>query len=223
MSDPLVRRLCDLDACAVSDALDSVSVHGVIVGLHGLSVARKVAGRAVTVRLVLVADAPVTSRHLGTSAVELSGPDEVIVVDHDGRTDVAGWGGILSLAASVRGVAGVVVDGAVRDVDEACQLGFPIYARAAVAVTARGRVAEAATNEPVQLCGVTIRAGDYVVADRSGVVAIPAEVAGEIIAAAECIAGREAHMAGDIRAGRPVSEVMGADYESMLNDGSTHG
>ena len=115
--DKLICRLLALDSCAVSDALDREKIRGVALGLAPLSTLRRIAGRAITVQLA-TDDGRERTRHLCTAAVEVAGPESIIVVAHRGRLDVAGWGGILSTAASVRGVAGVIVDGAVRDLDE---------------------------------------------------------------------------------------------------------
>jgi len=73
----------------------------------------------------------------------------------------------------------VVVDGAARDIDKARGIGFPVFARAAVASTARGRVAEYATNAPIVVGGVTVKPGDMVIAGGSGAVFIKAERAAE--------------------------------------------
>ena len=93
----------------------------------------------------------------------------MIVVANGGRTDCAGWGGLLSQAASLRKIEGVVVDGACRDVPEALDVGLAVYARGPVAVTARGRVVEQSWGEPVQIGGTTVCSGDLVIADASGV------------------------------------------------------
>jgi len=130
--------------------------------------------------------------------------------------DAGSWGGILSLGAKVRQVAGVIAEGPVRDIDEARSLDFPVYGRSATARTARGRVAEAETNGPVTIADVRVEPGDYVIADASGVVFIPAAQIDRLLDAAEMIAGREAAMARALLAGRPISQVMGADYEHML-------
>lgn len=218
MSDALLRRLAAVDACAVSDALDRLGLPGVALGLTRLSTDRRVAGRVVTVRLVPAGDVAPGGRHLGTAAVEASGPGQVIVVDHGGRTEVAGWGGVLSLAAVRRGIEAVIVDGACRDVDECRELGLPVYARAAVPITARGRVVEEDWNEPITVGGITVAPDDYVVADGSGVVFVAAGRAAEVVAAAERIAERERLMAEQVNKGVPVSEVMGASYETMLRE-----
>lgn len=217
--DPLLQRLAQLDACAVSDALDRARLPGVALGLKAVSAPGRVVGRAVTVQLG-PDDGRASKRHLCTAAVEASGPGSMIVVAHQGRTEVAGWGGILSLAAKRQGAAGVIVDGACRDVDESREMGLSVYARATVPVTARGRIIEHDWDVPVTIAGVSVSPGDYVIADGSGVVFVPADRIEEILATAERVVARERLMAGDVRRGRPVSEVMGADYETMLNQGS---
>lgn len=210
------ERLAALDACVCSDAMDSLQIRGVAAGLRALTVPRKVAGPVLTVELGPVASAAGGGRHLGTAAIEAALPGDVIVVAARGRVDAAGWGGVLSLAAVVQRVSGVIVDGACRDVDESVELGLPVYARAAVPATARGRHAEVAWNTPVEVAGVQVEPGDLVIADGSGVVFLPAGHVAEIITAAEDIMAREAAMAARIRAGEPVSRVMSADYEHML-------
>jgi regulator of RNase E activity RraA len=173
--DPVALRLSRLDACAVSDALDALSLPGAALGLHAVSAPRLVAGPVITVDLTEAgthsADSPASPaprRHLGTAAVDAASPGDVIVVAHHGRADVAGWGGVLSAGASRKGVAGVIADGAVRDVDQAARYGLPVYATAAVPRTARGRVTERAWNVPVTTADVVVRSGDYVIADGSG-------------------------------------------------------
>lgn len=220
MNDPLLVRLRRLDVCAVSDALDRLGLDGqVCTGLPSRSADRRICGRAVTFRLVpAVPAAPASGppRHLGTTAVEAAGPGDVIVVEQRTGIDAGCWGGILSLAASVRGIAGVVADGPVRDIDEARSHGLPVFCRSLTPRTARGRVREESVQEPVAIDGVTVHPGDLVIADGSGVAFVPQARAEAVIDAAEKIAGREAAMAKDLLAGRPVTEVMGADYEHML-------
>lgn len=220
MNDDLVTRLRRLDACAVSDALDRLGIDGqVACGLEQRATARRIAGRVVTFRLVPAGQAPRRDgpvRHLGTTAIERAAAGDVIVVEQRTGIEAGCWGGILSLAAKVKGLDGVVADGPVRDIDEARAYELPVFCRGLTARTARGRVEEAEVNGPVSIGGVTVQPGDLVIADASGVVFVPAGRAGDVIAAAEQIAGREAAMARDLLAGRPVTEVMGASYEHML-------
>ena len=213
----LADRLGRLDTCAVSDALDRLGLAGAVSGLRPMWPCPRIAGRVVTVKLKL-ADGSRSARHLGTAAVEAAGPGDVIVVDHGGRSEAAGWGGILSLAAKVKGVSGVIIDGACRDVDESRDVSLPVYARSATPVTARGRIVEESFNEPIEIAGVAVRPDDLVIADWTGIVFVSGERAEEIVQAAEEIAAREAQMAEAVRAGRSVVDVMGASYEAMLGN-----
>lgn len=217
--DTLVARLAKLDSCAVSDAMDRHGLAGVAPGIRPLTSTARIAGRVVTVKLKRPQGDEQSIRHLGTAAIVAAAPGDVIVVDHQGRDDAAGWGGILSRAAQVRGVAGVIVDGACRDVDESREIGFPVYAKSATPRTARGRAVEESFNEPVTIGGVVVRPGDLVLADGTGVVFIPAEQAEAVITSAEQIAAREAAMTRAVLAGQPVTEVMGQSYETMLSRG----
>jgi len=212
------NRLARLDTCAVSDALDRLGLPGVVAGIRPLTGPHKIAGRAVTVKLV-AAEGRTSKQHLGTAAIEASGPGDVLVIEHRSREDCAGWGGILSRAAKVRGIEGTLVDGAVRDVDESREISYPVFARAAVSATARGRVVEEGWNVPVDIGAVEVHPGDFVIADGSGVVFVKKSRIEEVLLAAEEIAARERAMAEAVEAGKPVSRVMGGDYEAMLGGG----
>jgi 4-hydroxy-4-methyl-2-oxoglutarate aldolase len=215
MTSPLIDRLSRLDTPTVSDALDKLGLPGAVFGIAPMTVSRRVAGRVMTVKLgAPIPDLP--KRHLGAGAIMASAPGDIIVVEHRGRTDVSGWGGLLSRGALAKGVAGVIIDGAFRDIDEARDLGLPVYGRAAVPVTARGRVAEHAFNGPITIAGVAVKPGDLVLADGSGVVFVDAARAEEIVEVAEAVFAKEQLMVRDIEAGAPLEEVLGANYEDML-------
>lgn len=215
-ADPFVERLLQLDTPAVSDALDRLELAGRVTGLPPLTVARRIAGAVVTVRLGSGEAMGGPKRHLCTAAVEAAQPGDIIVVEQRSGADAAGWGGILSNGAGVRGVAGVICDGPVRDVDESRALDFPVFARSATAATARGRIVEEAFNGPVTIGDVTVRPGDYAIADSSGICFLAKDQAWRILGAAELIAKREALMTAAVRRGEAISQVMGADYEDML-------
>lgn len=218
-SDDAVLRLRRLDSSAVSDALDRLGLVGVSTSLRPMWGSPRIAGRAVVVRLV-PDDGSASDRHLCTRAIAGSGSGNVIVVDNAGRTEMGGWGGLLSRAAAQRDVAGVLVDGATRDVDEAREIGFPVFARAATPRTARGRVREV-DAEVIALDGMPVRDGDLVIADGTGVVVIGRLAEAEVLAEAERIAAREAEIAERIAAGVPATEAMGSGYERLLDGGAT--
>lgn len=210
-----ISKLSRLDTPTVSDALDSLGLTGAVYGIAPMTVTRKIVGRAVTVKLG-PPTAEIPKRHLGAGAVMAASASDIIVVEHGGRTDVSGWGGLLSRGALAKGIAGVVIDGAFRDVDEARELGLPIYARGVVPITARGRVVEHGFNCQVLVGRVSVAPGDYVIADGSGVTFIEADRIGDVLAEAERIFAREQQMAARIEEGVPIGDVLGADYENML-------
>jgi regulator of RNase E activity RraA len=214
--DQLSDRLARLDACAVSDALDKLGLAGAVTGLQRLSSNRRISGRVLTVKMEKDEGRPAASRHLATTAIEMAKPGEVIVMEQRTGIDAACWGGNLSLGAKLREVAGVIVDGPARDVDEAREYDFPVFARLATSRTARGRIVEAGTNVPITVGEVTVAPGDFVVADGSAVVFIRGAEIERVLEAAEAIAARERAMVAALREGTPISEVMGRNYETML-------
>jgi regulator of RNase E activity RraA len=132
----------------------------------------------------------------------------VVVIANQGRVTVSCWGDLLTVAAQVNGIEGTVIDGACRDADAVAEARYPLWARAAVPVTARGRIAERGSDVPVLFGGVLVQSGDLVLADGSGVVFLPAARAGEIIATAERLTARQAAMVAAIRGGESVIDVM---------------
>jgi 4-hydroxy-4-methyl-2-oxoglutarate aldolase len=211
-----VARLKRLDCCAVSDALDKLHLTGVAQGLVPLTSTRRICGRVLTIKLGVGEPPSGKPRHIGTTAIESAEPGDIIVVEQRSGVHAASWGGILALGAKLRRVAGVIADGPARDIDEARQHDFPVFARGATPVTARGRIVELANNVPVMIGDVEVRPGDYAIADASGVAFISAANIETVLATAEEISRREAAMIRALRKGRPITEVMGATYENML-------
>ena len=220
MSDPNVQRLRRLDACAVSDALDKLQLPGAVSGLPQRSGSGRIAGRAVTMKVGPGQPPGGPARHLGCTAIEQAGPDTIIVVEQRSGLEAGCWGGLLTLGAKVRGVAGVVADGPLRDVDEAVACEFPVFSRTLTSRTARGRVVELGVQVPLTLGGageeVIIEPGDYVLADQSAVIFIAAGDIERVLDAAETIVAKEAAMAKAILSGTPIGQVMGGNYEHML-------
>lgn len=217
-TEDLVGLMAGMDVCCISDALDALGMSGAAIGPVPVWEGARVVGRAQTVRLAEGPPPPGSPPvHLGARAIEACAPGDVIVVDNAGRTGMGAWGGLLSLAASLRRVAGVIVDGACRDVDEAREMSFPVFARAGVQRTARARVHEDSNGESVQIAGVDVHPGDLVMADGSGVVVLAADRAADVVHRAREIQLRELQMQERLRAGDAVSDVLGGSYEGMLS------
>src|ERR1700679_1464105 len=216
--EAIIARLQRLDTCALSDAADQLGLPGAVSGLVPRTPTARLWGQVSTVKLAAGTAAGGTVRHLCTQTIEAAQPGAVIVVEQRTGLDAAGWGGMLSNAARLRGVNGVIVEGPARDVDEAVEIRFPVFSRATTSRTARGRVYEIASGIPIVVGDVTVAQGDYVAADSSGVIFIAAASVERLLAAAESIAAKEAAMTKDILAGRPVGSVMSAKYETMLKE-----
>lgn len=219
--NPTVARLRALDACAVSDALDKLGLAGCVTGLRSALPGKRIAGRVHTVKLK-AGNAPGGRPpvHLGAAAIDASGPDDVIVVEQSTGIDAGCWGGILSRGAQHKGVAGVIAEGLVRDVDEAREIGFPVFCRGYTARTARNRVHEEATDVPITIGDHRVEPGHYVICDSSAAVFVAAADIERVLDAAEDIARREAEMTRRLAAGESASVVLGGNYEYMLRSGS---
>lgn len=206
--DQQLERLRELDSCALSDALDTLNFPGATVGLGPLwPCAVPTVGRVRTVTAgPRTQDGP--AQHIAAAAIDAAGPGDVLVIANDGRLDVSCFGGILALAASRRGINGVVIDGACRDIAESEGLGFPVFGRAVVPVSARGRIVQLAMGETVHFAGVDVSQGDFVVADRNGVVFVAEAHIESVLELAGRIVAREAGMASAVSDGQSVSDVM---------------
>jgi len=201
----------------VSDALDALGLKGSTYGIRPTwEGCQKIVGQAVTVKLI-AAGLTKSKNHLGVKAIEAAQKGDVIVVDNSGRLDTSCWGGILANGAKSKGISGVVIDGACRDLDDYVEADFSVYARGAVVATARGRIMEEATNVTVQFGGVQVRPGDYVIADRSGVVIVPLEKIDEVLPKAEELFQKEEDMIREIKNGASMLDVdTKYSYEKML-------
>lgn len=212
----ILARLSAIDTCALSDALDKLGLAGQVTGLRRESGRGRIAGVAVTVKLGTGDPRPGPPRHLGTAAIEASDEHSVIVVEQRTGAEAGCWGGLLTRGARRAGVRAVVADGPVRDIDEARELGFPIFTNGLTCYTARSRVVEKGTNVPVEIGSVTVEPGDYVVADGSAVIAISPRDVSAVLETAEAICAREAAMIETMARGTTMSDVLGGDYEHML-------
>jgi 4-hydroxy-4-methyl-2-oxoglutarate aldolase len=146
------------------------------------------------------------------AALEIAQPGDVIVVDGFGETETSVWGGLMGALCMQRGVAGAVIDGAGRDIDELRDLKFQIYTRA---ITARGthtmfsgRKSDVAVNVPITCGGVIVEPGDMIVADEIGVTVIPNAKLDEVLKLAREQAEREEFTRREIAKGKTVEQLL---------------
>lgn len=210
------KRFEKLATTNMADALDKVGIRGAVIGIRPMYDCPKILGRAVTIKIT-AAGMMKSKYHLGVRAIDAAQPGDVIVIDNRGDLYNNCWGEILSMGAKMKGVSGVVVDGAARDIDACKEFEFPVYARGTVPITARGRIMEESFNEVVRIGDIQVRPGDIVMADINGVVFIQVERLEEVLEAAEEILKKEEAMVTELRKGVPILEVdQKYAYESML-------
>lgn len=135
-------------------------------------------------------------------------PGEIVVLTTSVRCEVALVGELLALQARARGAAGVLVDGAIRDVDELIALGLPIWARSVCAAGAT-KAEPGELDVPVVVGGITIEPGDVVVLDGDGAVVVAQAKQGDVLAAAEARHDHERALAARIEAGEVTMDAMG--------------
>ena len=154
----------------------------------------KLVGPALTVRV------PPGDNLMVHKAIDMARRGDVIVVDAGGVTAQAIIGEIMSRLAESRGVAGMIIDGSIRDAGAIAASTFPIYARS---VTHRGpyKNGPGEINVPISVGGLVIRPGDIVVGDEDGLLAIAPEEASALATAAAAYAKKEEDILAAIRAG----------------------
>jgi len=139
-------------------------------------------------------------------AIDLAKPGEVIVIEAGG-VGPALWGELATHSSLVKGIAGVVIDGAVRDTPEIRALGFPAFARLIMPNAGEPR-GLGEIGVPVKVSGVTVRPGDWLLGDDDGVVHIPREEAVEWTNRGMDVLERENRLRAEIQAGRSLASVM---------------
>lgn len=134
-------------------------------------------------------------------------PGEVAVLACGGSSRIAPWGGLLSTATHVRGAAGCITDGFVRDVKTIRELKLPVFHGGIAPLDSKGRGQIMAIDVPVICGGVRVKTGDLVIGDADGVVVIPREVEAQVLAVAFDKIDSEDHTMAELRAGDYLRDV----------------
>lgn len=210
--EPLIAAFKKSYPASVSDAVELVTgKNGTMWHDMKLVNGEPIVGRAVT---SLVKPAPpeqatpaLSTKH-SVEMIDNAKPGEVGVIVMEGTLDIAAMGNLMATAAKVRGMAGMVLDGAIRDVWDIRRMGLTVYARSISPRTAVGHYATVARNIPVECGGVTVRPGDIIVADEDGVVVVPQERADEVLKKAQEIDQRESGMFPFIRQFKSLTKAI---------------
>lgn len=134
----------------------------------------------------------------------------VLIADMGGERDFGYWGEVLTTAAEVRAIAGLVIDACVRDCDALAAHGFPVFSTG-LALTGASKVQPGAVDRPVTVGDVAVEPGDWVVGDVDGVVVLPGAELDAVLTAGRVRAAKEAALFETLRAGGSTVEEFGLD------------
>lgn len=171
-SKELLDRIREFSTCELCDG--TIIYNAMDYHIKPMVTKQKICGPAITVKL------PMGDSLMVTKAVDIAKAGDVIVVDGRGSGNNALWGDHRSLSCKVKGIEGVVIDGAFRDLEENEEIGFPIYAKA-VTCGSSTKNSNGEINIPISCGGVTVNPGDIIVGDVNGVCVIPTEYAEQIM------------------------------------------
>ncbi len=195
--DDLFEAFSKVSTCNISDAFHK---KGIIFGLHPyIKHGTRMVGRALTVQ---------TSNGdwaKPVEAIDRAKPGDVIVVDVGGAP-MAVWGELAANSAQMMGVRGVVIDGAIRDIDDIQDLGFPAFARSAVPCAGEAK-GYGGIGIEITVGGQRVRTGDWIVGDESGLIVIPKEEAVEVANRALDVHEHETRTRAEIKRGSTLSKV----------------
>lgn len=182
-----------------SDALDRLRIAGVIEGLALRSGAEAMCGRAVTVK-ECAGEYDVAAFSPG-DFLDAAQSGDVLIFDAGGAA-VSTFGGLAALAAVKKGLAGVVIDGACRDLGEIRASGLWLASRSVTPRSGKGRIKVEAIGVAIEAGGVAIAPGDYLVGDETGIVCIPAAKIEQALTIAEELTRRDGEFAEELRRGQ---------------------
>jgi regulator of RNase E activity RraA len=199
------RHPSGLTSTAVADAMQELGLDGALTGVTQYS-GSVVVGTAFTVRLC----SPEQSERPFNSYLDELTAGSVVVVDNDGRRGFSVFGGLMCADARRRGVLAAVVRGDVRDVAEARDLRFGLFALGRTPLSGRPLVRLEATNVPIDWDGTKIEPGDTIVADGDGVVVVPAADAKAVMELAAQIEASDAELLRRVNSGVPLGVARAA-------------
>ncbi|MDD5472946.1 MAG: bifunctional hexulose-6-phosphate synthase/ribonuclease regulator [Candidatus Methanoperedens sp.] len=197
IDEKTIELLIRVSTPNISDAMHR---KGAMKNIHSICPGTKMVGRAVTVQ-TFPGDWAKT-----VEAIDLARAGDVIVI-YNGSPHVAPWGELATLSSINKGVAGVVIDGGVRDVDDIRRLNFPVFATSVVPNAGEPK-GFGEINAEIQCGGQSVKPGDFIVGDDNGVVVVPKERGYEIARRAVEVEKNERRIRDEIKRGKTLSEVL---------------
>lgn len=160
----------------------------------------RLVGTAITLRM------PPTGGMSNRKVIEMAKPGDVIVMDRGGDTEIACWGGFTTMLAKAKGIAGLIVDGAVTDTMEISDLHWPVYSRSVSGLLARSNGVDSEINTTVNCGGVPVSPGDLIVGDDDGIVVIRPEDAATLLEAVRTRFGQTPNIRQWLRDGKSIMD-----------------
>jgi 4-hydroxy-4-methyl-2-oxoglutarate aldolase len=195
-----IERLRHYGAATVHEALGGIGAMDA--ALKPLDPTTRLAGPALTVDC-----APGDNLTLQYAA-SIAKPGDVLVVDAKAYTNAGPWGDVLTLYAQQIGIAGLVIDGSVRDSQDIREMGFPTFSRG-ICIKGTGKFNPGKVNVPILCGGAPVSPGDLIVGDADGVTVVPAHAVGEALQLAEARERKEAEFREALRRGESLVDLMG--------------
>ena len=198
VSDDLLKQIAAYSAATIHEALGK---YGALPsGIRPVSPAMKLCGRAFTIQS-MPGDNLLLHR-----AIAQASPGDVLIADMSGFYEAGYWGEILTVASQARGIAGLVLDGCIRDANEIEELGFPVFSRG-LCIRGTTKYGKGSLNEPISIGDIRIEPGDVIVGDRDGLVIIPASRVEETIEKSEARIQKEQRTMQALRDGKTTLEI----------------
>lgn len=210
--EELIRGFMELSTPCVSDALDTMRIRCGCEGLMPIIQGKKFVGPAFTVEY-----GPIGQVKTGAGDyIDEANPGDVIVISNGAKTFCTAWGGLLSTVAKEKGVVGTVIDGVCRDVDVIRDIDYPMYTKGHYMVTGKDRIQMLSYQKPITFCDIQVHPGDLVMADQSGVLIIPINVAEEVLLSARKIDQAESLIEKAVKEGHSLKEArVKYKYDSL--------
>jgi regulator of RNase E activity RraA len=205
----LLNGFRHVEVASVSDAIEQLTGRKMYMS-HRMRplFPSKFAGFALTVQLKKETNHDPDALKGMLAAIDQGAPDSVYVMVAEEGADIAGMGGLMGTAMSVRSFSGAVIDGGVRDVSYLQKIGFPVFALGIVPSTSVGHYRFAGANIPVLCDGIAVSPADIVVADGDGVVVVPRADAARVLALAQELDYKEHSMYGTIEKLKSIEEAV---------------
>ncbi len=198
----LVKEISKYSTATIHEALGKIG--NLPSALKPINPKMKLCGQAYTVK-TMPRDNVLLHR-----AYAYAKPGQVIIASCSGFYEAGYWGDLMSLGAKTKGIAGLVIDGCVRDADDIEAMNFPVFSRG-LCIRGTSNYGDGTLNEPIIIGDCTIYPGDIIVGDRDGVVVVPRERIEEAIEKSKAREEKEENVRNQLREGKNSIQIYGWD------------